>query len=428
MSTNKYVVSILVVLPGLLMFQQSLKAAEQKADSVFEQFAPLEIQGFYEFRAGYRTRKDPYEKDMSVMENRLQLEAFTYNDWADFKYKGDFWGDLVTEHGDYDTREAWVFMRPSDFLDIKIGRQILTWGTADLVFLNDLFPKDWQSFFIGRDVEYLKAPSDAAKFSFFTGPANIDVVYTPKFDPDRYITGEYISHWNGAEQRLAGRDAIVHTDKPNRWFKDDEIAVRIYKNINNYELAMYGYRGYWKNPGGQTSSGASVFPDLDVYGASARGQFGKGIGNIEIAYYQSAEDENGSDPLINNSQMRYLLGYTQEIGRDFTAGLQYYQEQMLDYHAYKSNQTYGPAKDQYRHVITLQLTKLMMNQNLELSLSSYYSPGDKDAYLMPNVKYKYTDNLTLEAGANVFFGDYTNTFFSQFQNNTNVYTAIRYSF
>ncbi|MFW6031595.1 MAG: hypothetical protein ACOC9T_03300, partial [Myxococcota bacterium] len=32
-------------------------------------------------------------------------------------------------------------------------------GTGDLVFLNDLFPKDWRSFLLGRDLDYLKAPS-----------------------------------------------------------------------------------------------------------------------------------------------------------------------------------------------------------------------------------------------------------------------------
>ncbi len=62
---------------------------------------------------------------------------------------------------------------------ITLGRQILTWGTGDLVFINDLFPKDWVSFFIGRDVEYLKAPSDALKVSAFSSWANLDLVYTP---------------------------------------------------------------------------------------------------------------------------------------------------------------------------------------------------------------------------------------------------------
>ena len=139
------------------------------------------------------------------MESRLQAELSTHTEWLEFKYKGDVWGDGITERGEYDTRETWVFLRPADFLDIKIGRQILTWGTGELVFLNDLFPKDWRSFFIGRDPEYLKAPSDAAKFSFFTGLANLDVVYTPRFDPDRFVTGEYLSYWNASLGRIHHR-------------------------------------------------------------------------------------------------------------------------------------------------------------------------------------------------------------------------------
>jgi len=389
----------------------------------------VEIHGFYEMRAGYRLRKDRYEKDTSIMENRLQLDLSSYLDWGDIKFKGDVFGDLVTEQADFDLREANIFTRPFDFMDLKVGRQILTWGTGDLVFINDLFPKDWQSFFIGRDTEYLKAPSDAVKVSLFSDFANLDIVYTPQFDPDRFISGERISYWNSNLGRLAGQDAITHTDKPNRWFRDSEIAARLYKNIKNYEFALYGYHGFWKSPAGQNQAMTqALFPDLNVYGASVRGAFGKGIANLEIGYYDSADDLSGKISRIDNSQMRYLLGYTQEIGKDFTAGLQYYVEQMLDYSRYKRNLTTGPTKDRDRHVVTLRLTKLLMNQNLRYSLFTYYCPTDKDVYMRPNVNYKVSDNLAVEAGANIFFGDYPHTFFGQFQNNTNIYTAVRYSF
>jgi len=419
---------------GIVMMMVSMSvaiAADNDASfmGVSDIFKNMDMHGFVEARGGYRLRKDPYEKDMSVMEGRFQLDLSSYNDWADFKYKGDFWGDWVTEQGDYDTRELWMFTRPTDFMDVKIGRQILTWGTGDLLFLNDLFPKDWQSFLIGRDTEYLKAPSDAAKFSFFSDIANVDFVYTPQFDSDRYITGEYISYWNDTLGRRAGRDAIVHSDKPDRFFTDDEFATRVYKNINNYEVALYGYWGYWKSPGGQTPTGKAAFPKLDVYGASVRGQIGKGIGNAEIAYYKSKDDTAGDDPRVNNSEMRYLVGYTQEIGKDFNAGVQYYIEQMLDYGDYKDNQPPSANdRDEFRHVVTLRLTQLLMNQNLTLSMFTFYSPSDEDAYLRPNVQYKATDNLLLEAGANVFFGDHPHTFFAQFENNTSIYTAVRYSF
>jgi hypothetical protein len=404
-------------------------ASEEDAEESFLSNLPVEMHGFYEVRGGYRLRKDKYEKDMSIMENRFQLDLYSYLDWGDIRFKGDAYGDLVTEKGYFDMREANIFLRPLDYMDLKAGRQILTWGTGDLVFINDLFPKDWQSFLIGRDTEYLKAPSDAAKVSLFGDRANLDIVYTPRFDHDRFINGERISYWNSNLPRLAGQDAIVHTDKPNEWFRDCEIAGRLYKNIENYELAFYGYHGYWKSPGGQTATRRqATFPDLNVYGTSLRGSVGKGIGNVEFGYYESADDQSGRNDLVNNCEMRYLIGYAQEIARNLTMGVQYYVEQMLDYGRYKNSLLSGPARDEYRHLTTLRLTKLLMNQNLRCSLFTYCSPSDKDVYMRPNVNYKVSDNLAVEAGANVFFGDYPNTFFGQFQNNTNIYTGLRYSF
>jgi hypothetical protein len=388
---------------------------------------PIEVHGFYEIRSGYRIRKDPYEKDMSVMETRLQTDLSSYQDWGDLRVRGDVYGDLVEEQADFDLREASIFTRPLDFMDLKVGRQILTWGTGDLIFINDMFPKDWKSFFIGRDTEYLKAPSDAVKVSLFGDWANLDIVYTPKFDPDRFINGERISYWSPALGRTAGQDAIIHTDRPDRWFRDSEFAARLYKSISNYEFAVYGYRGYFKSPGGQDGTQA-IFPDLNVYGASIRGNVGKGIGNLEFGYYESADDQSGNNGYINNSELRFLAGYTQEVGRDFTAGLQYYIEHMMDYDQYLDNLPGGPARDEDRHLVTLRLTKLLMNQNLRCSLFTYYSPTDKDVYMRPNLNYKASDNVALEVGANIFFGDYPNTFFGQFENNSNIYAAVRYSF
>ncbi len=215
---------------------------------------------------------------------------------------------------------------------------------------------------------------------------------------------------------------------PDQWFKDDEIALRLYKNIHNYELALYGYRGFWKRPAGQSGSGENLFPELSVYGFSARGSLGRGIGNIEFAYYRSGQDSDGTNPMINNSELRYLIGYNQDLARNFNAGLQYYMEQILHYDGYKNSLIQDPARDRFRHVITLQLTWLLMNQNLELSLSSYLCPSDRDAYLKPGAAYKWTDDILVEAGANIFTGREMHTFFGQFEDNTSVYTAVRFSF
>lgn len=413
--------------------QQEPNEPQEKTDVVREFFEKLntEYHGFYEARVGTRLLDDPYEhKDLSIGEARYQFDLFSAREWGDIKVKGDAYGDFVEEQADFDLREANVFLRPTDSMDVKLGRQILTWGTGDLVFINDVFPKDWIAFFIGRDTEYLKAPSDAVKVSLFSDAANLDVVYTPEFDSDRYITGERLSYWNPILGRRAGEDDEMMISRRREFFEEDETAVRLYRTVHNCELALYGYWGYWKSPAGfNPALTRAIFPELYVYGASARGTLGKGIANVELGYYDSVDDRGGDDPLVNNSQMRYLVGYTQEIARDFTAGVQYYVEQMLDYGDYENGLFPGsPAQDEFRHVTTLRLTKLLMNQNLMLSLFTYYSPSDDDVYMRPLVNYKASDQLMYEVGSNIFFGDEDYTFFGQFHHNTNIYCGVRYSF
>lgn len=423
-------ISIMVWL--LLAATAGSALAEERGKSWLEsfgdRFSPLEFNGFVEARAGARTQMDPEEKQTSMAELRLQGEIFTYTDWADFKYKGDLRADGVTERIVYETRELWMFSRPTDFMDIKLGRQVLTWGTGGLVFLNDLFPKDWRSFFLGRDAEYLKAPCNSAKVSFFTELANVDLVYTPKFEPDRYIDGQYVSYFSGLEDRLVGRDNILDTDEPDQWFENDEVSARIYKNINNYELALYGYWGYWKKPAGMNSDDEATFPELNVYGASIRGQVGPGIGNMEVALYDSTESRGGTNAQVDNSEIRYLVGYAQELWTDSNCEVQYYIEQMLDYGNYLAVHNPKYPKDELRHVITMQFTQQLMNQNLTLSFDGYYSPSDEDAYLRPGVQYKISDRMTVGCGANIFVGAHEQTFFGQFTKSSNVYSSIRYSF
>lgn len=402
-------------------------AGDCLAASFWDRFSTPEVHGFLEVRAGGRTQPDPYEKEASILETRLQGEVSSQTDSAQLKYKGDVWYDGILEQARYETREAWLFLRPTDFLDIKLGRQVLTWGTGDLVFLNDLFPKDWQAFFIGRDAEYLKAPCDSVKVSLFSDLLNADFVFTPLFTSDRFITGQYISYWNGALGHLAGNESELDFEKPDQWFTDAEYAARLYRTVSAYELALYGYFGFWKNPGGIAASGEYIFPRLHVYGASARGPVAGGIGNIEVAYYNSIEDLDGRDPNINNSEMRYLVGFAREISRDFNGSVQYYVEQLLNYQDYRISFSGEQPRDELRHVLTAQLTKLLMNQNLELSLSGYWSPSDRDAYLRPKILYKWTDHINQEVGANIFLGQRDDTMFGQYKANTNIYTALRYS-
>lgn len=429
---------LLMLLAICILIKLTPAYAGEQPESFFDRLG-IDTHGFADLRAGTRITEDDYERDTSLLESRLQLDISRIGDFATFQFRTDFLYDDIPKETDLDLedgtgfidlREANILFSPIDLMDIKIGRQILTWGTGDLLFVNDLFPKDWQSFFCGRDVEYLKAPSDVLFVSMFPDFANINFAFTPRFDPDRFICGERISYYNPALGRRAGRDAVVNVHKPDDWFKDSEISMRIYKDISGYEIAFYGYNGFWKSPAGMDMvRQKGIFPDLAVFGGSIRGQLKKGLFNLETAYYNSKDDTSGSNPLIPNSEIRLLAGYEQELARNFSGAFQYYLEYMKDHGSYRATLPAGShPKDKNRHVLTMRLTKMAINQNLTLSLFCFYCPSDKDAYFRPNIKYKLSDSLMVTAGGNFFTGSDDHTFFSQFEKNSNVYTGIRYSF
>lgn len=400
---------------------------------------PFELTGFAEMRGGVRVHDQNYEKRTSIGEERLQLQMDKYWNNVTMRVTSDFVADQVADHypinldtgaGWIDLREAYLSWRATSFMDIKAGRQVLTWGTGDFLFLNDMFPKDYDSFFIGRDDEYLKAPSDALKTSFFSDLANLDLVYSPHFNAARYNDGSRISIYNPLVGAVAGNQNILDVDPRSDWFSEDEWAARLYRNFGAYETALYAYNGYWKTPQGlDMSNSRAFFPRLSTYGGSVRGPVSKGIGNVEVAYYDSMDDRAGTNPLLPNSQFRFLAGYEQEIATELTGGIQYYVEHTMDYAALKRNAPSGsPLPRENRQVITVRLTKMLMNQDLTLSLFNFWSPNELDGYVRPVANYKINDQWQFSTGANIFYGQKRTTFFGQLEDNTNIYACLRYSF
>jgi len=395
------------------------------------------IEGFVEGAYGYRPQRDITKKDsFNLLEGRFQLkdvyEVPVMQDWSpEFEYKAELLADAYDDRLILRAREAALAFTPIDIIDVKLGRQILTWGTGDYIFINDLFPKDYVSFFIGREDEYLKIPSDAIRVSLFTEAVSLDMVVIPFMEPDISVTGRRISFFDGLGGMVAGENAAREFIEPRETIGNMELALRAYRTIGRTELALYLFRGFYKEPRGilNASKGELFYPRLHVFGMSARGPLLGGIGNFEIGYYDSREDRNGRDPMIENPSIKYLAGYTRDLGGDASLGLQYEVEEMLHYGSYRTALASGGlARDEFRHLLTMRLTKLFKAQTIETGLFVFYSPSDMDAYLRPNVSYKITDNWKVTAGANIILGKNEFTDFGTFRRNDNIYTRVRYSF
>ena len=154
-----------------------------------------------------------------------------------------------------------------------------------------------------------------------------------------------------------------------------------------------------------------------------------GILSLEGGYYDSRDDNAGVNPTIANSEVRFLLGYQRQLLEDFTIGVQYYAEVMMDFDAYERTlPTVSTRRNKYRDIVTVRLTRFLKHQTWMLSLFTFYSPAEQDYLLQPQVDYKVTDAFSTTLGANLFGGEKQMTFLGQFARNDNIYVTLRYDF
>ncbi|MBI3937072.1 MAG: hypothetical protein HY323_08845 [Betaproteobacteria bacterium] len=359
----------------------------------------------------------------SDLRARLKVEGSTAGGAAAFSGQFDLARDAVLATTTGKAREFYGDL-VAEKAALRVGRQVITWGVGDLLFINDTFPKDWSAFFTGQPLEYLKLGSDAAKASLFPGPFNLELVvaeFRPDALPDRrrFVFDDPLP---------AGPSRLLvepHSDPGGL-----EVSGKIYGYWDNWELAGYAARTHFRSPAYRFGATEIVgrYPRLHTYGASLGGSFGKSVLTLEAGYYDSREDRSGTDPSVENSQLRALVGYSRQLVEDTTLGVQLYAERMSDYGAYVAALPAGfPRKERLRTIATVRFTQLYRHQTVILNVFAFLGLSSSDRLIIPSVRYAVTDNFWVEAGAN-FFGGSGGGMFGALKDNDNLYVTLRYAF
>ena len=307
--------------------------------------------------------------DWVLGEERLRMDINAWSDAieAEATLRIDFFHNALTGDFEIDLREAYIDYTKGP-LDFRFGRQVITWGVGDLLFINDVWPKDWVSFFSGRPLGYLKLGVDGVRVRYSGDALNAEFVFLPTFEPDNLPGPDRFSYFDpfAAVPNRAEK-------KPQRSFENAELAARVYSYVAGFDVSGYVYKGYWHSPGialdnpMAPTTATAFYPELNVYGASAQGAALGGILSLEAGYYRSPEDVNGLDPTIPNSQFRWLVGYSRQLMEDFTFGVQYYQERMAEHGNYLSTMPAGfPTARDYRDMITISLDRWLARQTWKI--------------------------------------------------------------
>ncbi|HLG18229.1 MAG TPA: DUF1302 family protein [Bdellovibrionota bacterium] len=419
------------VILAILGFGTTAHAQEVTAPS--EGKSPFQFHGFFlGALSGRLTGESPPGSDggdFVLAEERVRLDLQGAFSSAFLQIKGDAFHDAIQNEVHGDLREAYAGYAEGP-VDLRFGRQIVTWGVGDLFYVNDVFPKDWESFFSGRPMEYLKLGVDGFRTQIFSSAVNVDLLVIPFFTPDRLPSAQrffFFDPFSSISNRIV--------TEPESRYSNIEAAVRLSRRLLDTDLSLYFDRGFWRNPSVRVDDPAApttateFHPELFVYGASLQRNLAGGVISLEGGYYDSADDRNGTDSTVPNSEWRFLVGHQRELWRDFIAGIQFYGEVLDNYGAYRDTLPAGfPARDRFRGVISTRLTQWLKYQTLKLTLFAAVSPTDADYFVQPEISYRVTDSLGVAIGANIFGGSEVTTFFGQFDKSDNAYLQVRYDF
>lgn len=388
------------------------------------------VMGFSEVYLGSFSKDNRLENRLgnnnSLREIRNEINTYRYfgNHFANLRLQ--FVGDALEDPTvDIDIRDLSVNFRLNKSMELKVGQQVLTWGTGDKLFINDMFPKDWRSLFAGRDDSYLKAPAAAAKFSVFSSAVNMDLVFVPVFSPDLFINGERFLFEDGTN---SSQPVSLDPLYPEKNGKNPQWHLRLSKKINATELDIYAYDGFYTQPMGfDPALGRYIFPRLSTVGASLREDTRFGLLSAEISYWHSKDSRQLPVQYLPYHQFKSILGLEKELFKNFIATLQWQREEVVDYNELK-NQVAANLPQKEHHNLALRLHWLTMSQKLTWSLFSYYSPNDEDGLHNFKVSYRHDDNWLFATGANYFYKQQKTTGWGRFHENSNYFAHVKYSF
>jgi hypothetical protein len=414
-----YVLAALVI-PGIIP-AISQTSDEPAADSEKQPF--FEVHWFVQNNSSQRVvASSEFPSELLKLENRLQLELIHDGPKWGFHSKTDAVWDPDNRFGRLDVREAYL-SGPGKALDLTVGKEITTWGVGDLIFLADVFPKDWVAFITGAPIEYLKKGSVAAKADYYAGGTTVEAVWIPLFEPDTLPSGKKLAFFSPFPKGTA-----VRTVEPASTPANSELGLRVSRIVRDYDTSLYLYSGWDRRPSPNFAASSFEFHRLRMAGLSFQGPLREYLLSGEAAYYRT-DDGSGTDPAVPNPSVKWLLSLERTLRGNRVVSFQFFQELMLHHGSYESTLPPGsPRQPRLETVLTARYRDTLRRETVKRTLFVLYNPADQDYFVNAEWRQDLSDTVWYAVGLNLFGGEHRWTQYGQFEKDSNLYFTLRRSF
>ena len=372
--------------------------------------------------------------DFAMLQNTFNLNFQKTGDKVAFKVN-----PLLYLYGvdslDFRMRELYLDLYFNNF-DLRIGKQQVVWGKADGVFITDIVSPLNLNEFLLPDFDEIRRGVYATKLDYYLGNSTFEVILVPVMTPtERPKPG---SIWYLPPEFPAPPTFDYSKEKIKPSLENSEIFGKYSLFSSFMDIDLMGAYTWDPTPSMHVKKimdttnmppqlkGLLITPEhhrLTVAGGSFSSTIKGFVIRGESAYYWGkyfqTTDPQATDALVQKDYLQYVVGLDYIAG-DWKFSTQFIQRRIFDYEE-------ALSEDELQNMMTVLIHGDVLHQTLHLELFSYIGLDYGDALIRPKITYDFSDAFSLLLGSNVFVGD-TKGMFGRYENNSMIYTKIKYSF
>jgi hypothetical protein len=359
----------------------------------------LQLNGFVDTYHALQL-SSPHKIMSSRTRLRLEMRA-NYGEASLFSSVNLAYNSLIKEQSGAFLREAY-FDYVGKYLEVKAGRQIVTWGVADGLRITDLIsPMDYTEF-MANDYDDIRVPVNAVNLKYPGESFSAELVFVPV--PEYFVmpSGED-NPWTmpvpaGASMDLNGT--------PKKHIKNSEVGGRLRFFLENLDFSLTALRTFNKSPvtiasyNPETKSAVinGIYEPMNVVGGDVSIPAGELVIRGEIAFYfgEPVALKNSMDYRLRKT-FNGLLGIDWYAGDNWTFMFQYMHKIIMDYRD-------ELGTEQNSSMITARISKEVLNNTLKLSVYGMFDADNVGYYVRAAGDYLLNDQITLSLGSDLLGG------------------------
>ncbi len=331
---------------------------------------------------------------------------------------------VLRQKSGFQLREAYAFYNSSHW-DVRVGRQIVTWGVADGLRLTDLIsPMDYTEF-LAQDYDDIRIPVGCLRLRHSRDSWSAELVAVPvnsmfelPFDND--------NPWS-VKLDVPGLTCFLHTGpEPASRLRNMEFGGRLAFFLSGIDFSACALRTWNKMPvfRKQIVDGVldveGVYERMTMLGADVSLPIGQCVLRAEVAeYLDEAQDAEIATSVQSSPSTNALVAIDWYAANDWSLSAQYC-------HKYIGNVKDGMDVYENSGLATLRVSKELLNNTLSLSSFAYADVTDGGIFNRLSADYAISDQLHVTLGYDFFYAD--GGMFAMYKDNSELWAKLKFSF